>query len=355
MKKLKKPSILLFGILLLAGPLLTACAAPTPAPPQTPAPTPAPTPPGVTDLLIGATSLSSGSYIKTVTFVKVMNREIPGIRGTVVETGASEDNLARLKRGDIDLAGIVGSDSTWFAYTATGYYAGKQPFTTARILFMDSSIVTYLAVRADSGIQTLRDLQGKKVFMGATGSSYVPILQAVLDVNGIKVDMVPGTYADGVAAMKDRRIDAFHKGSAPFSLDANFLDINAFTPIRFLSYEGYFQEGIEELPGMHLEAIPTGTIKGVETHPTIKVLSSPATWVALDTFPEDTAYQIAKVFHKNWDKIRPVHGGFPPDPIEPLIGLVNLQGFAPLHAGTVRYLKEIGVDIPAHAIPPEYR
>jgi TRAP-type uncharacterized transport system substrate-binding protein len=33
----------------------------------------------------------------------------------------------------------------------------------------------------------------------------------------------------------------------------------------------------------------------------------------------------------------------------------NLNFNVPLHAGVIRYMKEVGIDVPARLIPPEYK
>lgn len=57
----------------------------------------------ITRLLIGTTSTTSSFYSYFVGASKSINRLAPGINSSVVATGASVDNIERLRKGQIDL------------------------------------------------------------------------------------------------------------------------------------------------------------------------------------------------------------------------------------------------------------
>ena len=251
-------------------------------------------------------------------------------------------------RASIDLSGIVGSDSAYFAYPGLGNYAGNA-HPNIRILFADSTTTHFLIVRADSDIMTLEDLEGKKVFMGATGSNYINILKTVLEEAGINVEQAVGGWTDGADMMKDRQIDAFMKGSSPQQLDAVIADINAFAPIRVLDMGNNLSP---EAPYLTIDEIDTSVIPGLQDQGKVKVLSGLALQMVEADFPEDLAYEMIKAYHENWDEIKQFHGGFDMEPIQPLL---NRSYIAPFHTALVKYMKELGVTVPDNAIPPEYK
>lgn len=210
---------------------------------------PRPTLAKTADLLLGATSLSSGSYVRPVAHAKVIEKYVPGTRVTVVATGASRDNLLRLMKKQIDIAGIAAVDTTYQAYNGVGAFK-KNRVSMARALFIDGELVNYFAVRANTGIKTLNDLEGKKVYLGMPGSSVQITISAVLEANGIKVKAVTGSLGDAKTMMKDRRIVGIFKSSAPYSLDAALADINTVTPLRILSIsEEQFSKAADKLRG----------------------------------------------------------------------------------------------------------
>ena len=57
----------------------------------------------VVKLNYGGTSASSGQYVYCVAMTKAINDQVPEVRVTNIETGASVENARLLQRGDIDL------------------------------------------------------------------------------------------------------------------------------------------------------------------------------------------------------------------------------------------------------------
>ena len=70
----------------------------------------------------------------------------------------------------------------------------------------------------------------------------------------------------------------------------------------------------------------------------------------LKSFPEDLAYKMVKAAFDNKNVIDQAYPGYAKyDLAQQTIKYAKI----PLHAGTVKYFKEIGVSIPANLIPAE--
>lgn len=91
---------------------------------------------GVQKMLVGATSASSSHYGYFVAASQVINKNVPGIEASVVETGATADNLRRFSRRQIDI-GMITTNTQSEAYYGQALYA-KNPVKT-KILWVMSS------------------------------------------------------------------------------------------------------------------------------------------------------------------------------------------------------------------------
>jgi TRAP transporter TAXI family solute receptor len=287
----------------------------------------------------------------------MINKYAPMARITVVETGAGYDNIKRMQRGDIHLATIGISDGLYYAYHGEGAFEGNQ-FSDIRVLYIEYEYVFHTAVRADTEIYALSDLEGKKFSYGIPGSGAERTAATIFETLNINPDRFIGGLGDAAAAMKDRRIDGLFKASTVYFLDATFADINVFTPIRLLSISDQEWSLLAPvLTGFFLFTIPAGVISGLEDHEPVSTVKGVTYVYTTKDLDEELSYNIAKALDENWQELTVVPAyGVPPDPIETLLGTLYSDGqvIAPLHSGSVRYLQEKGIEVPDAIIPPEY-
>ncbi len=288
----------------------------------------------------------------------MINKYAPGIRVTVAETGAGHDNIMRLRRGDVHISLNTASVAVNLAYNGLQRYEG-EPFPELRALFLDSEYLMQFAALADSDIYTLRDVDGKKYSYGIPGSSAEYEAIVIFEALGVQPDQFIGGLGDAATAMKDRRIGGVYKSSAVYVLDATLADINVFTPIRLISVSEEDWAIIGPLmPGYSLFHIPAGAIMGLEEHGAVTAMGGVTYITTTAELTEELGYNITKALAEHWDQIRPAHAGFPPEPLEPFLRTLVVSESeinVLLHAGTIRYLKEIGIDVPDALIPPEYK
>jgi uncharacterized protein len=94
----------------------------------------------------------------------------------------------------------------------TGAYAstGKVPARAIAVLYQS---YIHVVASAESGIKTVADMKGKVVSVGSAGSSTEAVADRVIEAAGLdpKVDVTRENLgvAESVAAMKDRKVDAF--------------------------------------------------------------------------------------------------------------------------------------------------
>lgn len=294
-------------------------------------------------LLIGSTSASSSHYGYFVAVSQLINQKVNGVATSVVETGATVDNLRRFARKQIDM-GLVTTNTGYQAYKGLADYEGKPVDT--RLLWVYVPAPQNIIVRADSGVTKLADLAGKKFNPGLRGSATEKTTEAVFKVLGIEVDPVRGSTTDIVDAIKDNRSIGYVKSGAGNRLDGSTMDIATFTKLNVLSLTpdqaakisaGLPELGVVDVPAGAGEGIPAYTTWsfGVATH-------------ARPDLDEETAYQITKAAMEDTT--------VQANAMAELKG-VNLAettmkyGSVPLHPGAARYFREKGYDIPARIAP----
>jgi len=294
-------------------------------------------------LLIGSTSASSSHYGYFVAISQLINQKVEGVDTSVVETGATVDNLRRLARKQIDF-GLVTTNTGYQAYAGTGDYEGKPVDT--RLLWVYVAAPQNVVVRADSGVTKLEDLNGKKFNPGLRGSSTEKTTEAVFELLGIKIDPVRGSTTDIVNAIKDNRAIGYVKSGAGNRLDGSTMDIMTFTKLNVLSLKPDQAAKIREgMPELGIVEVPAGAAEGIPAY---------TTWsfgVAVHARPdldEDIAYQITKVAMEDEtvqaNAMAELKGAN-------LIETTLKYGSVPLHPGAAKYFREKGYDIPERIAP----
>ena len=173
------------------------------------------------------------------------------------------------------------------------------------------------------------------------------IFREALPAMGIEPSQI---FNDGhgatATAVSDGQVDA----AILFSLPP-FAAITELEATQELNFIGLTQEQQDYLtstyPFYSADVMPGGSYAGQPED--IDVVSEWNMLVTSSDVSEDYAYLIAKTLFENTAALEEVYKGLSYCTPE------NVQYFnIPLHAGVVRYLEEIGVEVPAELIPPEY-
>src|SRR3990170_3953817 len=134
------------------------------------------------------------------------------IRATVESSGASVANAQLIGTGDADFA-LLQNDIAYYAYNGTGLAAFKDKAVKSMggVFTIYPELVQLVATK-ESGIKTIRDLKGKKVVLGPTGSGTEANALQILEAYGLREsDLGKAERIDAAAAsdqLKDRRVDA---------------------------------------------------------------------------------------------------------------------------------------------------
>jgi len=308
----------------------------------------------VRELMMGSTSSRSSMYPFMVAFAGFVNKYVPDVHVTVVESTSTLENIDRLRSKDFDFE-VSGSLSAGYqVYHGIQRYEGKA-FPEIRRLYIYQVAATMYGVRQDSGVKTIGDLHGKRFSAGIPGSQTEANVRGALGVLGIEPKWYAASLADATAALKDGRIVGFAKGSAKGNIASNFIEVNTVRPVNFLSFtEEQKAKVVPKMPWLPWVHQPAGSVKGFKPLGDILVHGFIAGSLTTKDLPEDIAYGITKALHQHGEELQATGKMLPGWKF--VESTIEYQKTAPtpLHAGFVRYCTEIGLQVPKELIPPEY-
>ncbi|MGR3600458.1 MAG: TAXI family TRAP transporter solute-binding subunit [Heliomarina sp.] len=292
-----------------------------------------------TDLLIGSTSASSSHYGYFVAVGQLINENAEGLRASVVETGATMDNIRRMERGQVDL-GLVTTNVAQHAVAGTNEFEGKQQDLT--LLWVYTGAPQNVVMRADAGVSDLSGLSGVRFNPGIKGSATESTTEAVFNTLGLTADYVRGSTTDVVDMIKDNRVAGYVKSGSGNKLDGSTMDIATSTEIAILGLTPEQSDKLKaEMPDISVVDIPEGAADGVPAY---------TTWSfgvgvgAPSSMEEKTAYQIVKAVMEDKEAqanaMASLQGANLAD--------ITVQfGTIPLHPGAARWFEEQGIELPA--------
>jgi TRAP transporter TAXI family solute receptor len=250
----------------------------------------------VSSLTIGSTNATSSSYAIAVAMAKAVKAGMPNVNVSLIETGASVDNVRRMTKKEIDF-GLVMVDTSIQARAGTGPFSGKA-VPDLSVLYVYDIANLYLAVRADAGVNTLADLQGKKFSAGIRGSGAELLTREVFKVLGIEPVWSPGSVNDATEGIANRQLVGYSKYGAGPTVDATLRELMTTTPMKLLGLTDAQRDLIKaNTKGVDFAYLPDNIIPGQTK---VLVPSVPATYSArTGTMDDATAYGVVKSLYEH--------------------------------------------------------
>lgn len=261
-----------------------------------------------------------------------------GIDVVVVSTDGSKANIESIDAGDYQLA-TVQSDVMAYAWAGTrSFEAGKvDSFRVVGGLYAEAVQL----VTMDPSIQSVADLKGKAVSIGAPGSGVyfnaIDVLAAAgLTENDIKAQYQ--SFADSTDALKDGKIDAaFIVAGAPTAAitelcttnDAFLVPIDGEVADKLMADSPYYTS----------YTIPAGTYSGQDTD--VVTVTVKATLIVSADAKDEDVYNLTKAIFDNTDAIAKENGKGAELSVENATSGMT----APFHAGAAKYFAEKGVTV----------
>ncbi len=246
-------------------------------------------------ITFGSTNAASSNFALAVAMNKAIKEDLPNVNVSMIETGASVDNIRRMTKKEIDF-GLVMVDTSIQAIEGKGPFKDKAVPDLAVLYVYDASSLQFV-VRADAGVSALTDLQGKRFSAGIRGSGAELLTRQIFAELGITPNWVPGSIQDSVEGVQNRQLVGYAKyGAGSTGLDATLRELLTSTPVKFLGFTPeQKQKVLAKVQGVDFMTLPADMIPGQPAIETPLVYSTYSTRLSL--MDDATAYAIAKAIY----------------------------------------------------------
>jgi TRAP transporter TAXI family solute receptor len=256
-------------------------------------------------------------------YADIINRELPGVRASVLVTTASVTNVQMVRDGQAEVA---------FAQADILSDALDTADLAALARVYDDQL--HLVVRATGPIRTVADLAGRRVSTGAPGSGTFITAErllrlARLDPRGIQERRLG---LDGsVTALKSGEIDAFFfSGGLPVAAIAQLAGQSAIRLVDLGDWVGQMRRAYTDV--YDERAVPA-SVYGL---PPISTIGDPNYLVVSRRLPERVAYDLTRILIERRAELGRAHPAAEWLDSRTAIHTVPLD----LHPGAVRYYRD---------------
>jgi len=292
--------------------------------------------PGTSTRLSIATGGTGGVYyVYGGALADEISQNVEGVEATAESTAASVDNMLLIENGGSDLA-FVSAD------TAADGVAGVEDFeepipaqVLAQLYLSPIQVVTL----EGSGIETIEDLAGRAVSVGAPNSATEVSAERIITLAGVDpeagIEREQLGVDESVDAIRDGTIDAFFWGGGVPT--GTITDLASTNDIRLLPTDLYLNDINQRFSEVYVGlVIPAGSYEGFDEE--VGTIGVPNFLLANESLDEELAYQVTRVLFEQQEALAEAH------PEAERLDLEGAQSVAPLelHPGARRYYEEAG-------------
>ncbi|MBV0912193.1 TAXI family TRAP transporter solute-binding subunit [Anianabacter salinae] len=265
---------------------------------------------------------------------------VPGLIASALSSNGSVANVNAIAGGSLE-SGFAQSDVATWAQTGTGIWEDREAVESLRAIASLYPETIHIVASADSGIESVADLAGKRVSLDEPGSGTLVDARIILDAYGLTEDDIEAAYLKPDQAadrMRDGAMDAFFfVGGFPAGAIAELASQEDITLVPITGAEA---EGVlSEYTFFAENLVPAGTYEGMDAD--VTTLSVGAQWITSADRPEDLIYEITKAMWNDSTR-RLLDAGHQKG--KDITVETALDGIGiPLHAGAERFYREQGM------------
>ncbi len=307
--------------------------------PTTASPTASPTTTAEKYVIKIYTGGTGGTYYPLGTkLAELINKYSNGlIEASAVTSGASVANAQALAAGDAQVI-FIQNDIAYYAYNGLYMFKDNKVSNIRGIATLYPETIQ-IVVRADSGIETLQDLAGKKVAIGAQGSGTAVNAEQILKAAGLwdKITPVYADFKQAAQQLKLGQVDAaFLTAGIPTSA---VVELAATTPVDLVEIPDDVLNKLHE-QGYKFYVrvvVPKDTYNGMTKD--VKTVAVKAMLACDSNLPDDVVYTITKILFEHLDELKQAHKKAEMISLDKALDGMSI----PLHPGAKKYYEEKGV------------
>lgn len=289
------------------------------------------------DFLTMGSGGTNAAYFQVATGIaKLVNAANIGAKLNARSTAGSIANINAMASGDLEM-GLTQNDIAAYAANGQAMFEGKKLGNLKAIGNLYPEYVQILA-RADRKVVSVADLRGKRVVVGAEGSSNAETARQILEIYGVSFSDLQAMAVSpnqALALMRDNRADAvFFTGA----LEAPAITaLTAEIPLNLLEVDTeHARQLSKKYPFYRSVTLPGGIYPGNPV--TVLGVSLFSLWAVRDTVSADVVYQMMKATFEN-PQFSQIYPGL--ERFSLAQALYNLP--LPLHPGAERFYLEKGL------------
>lgn len=291
---------------------------------------------------------SLGQAITMATFANVVTDNVDGIAVEVSGGGAATLHQMEVGRGNLDMSmtspviyNLMSAGKAMYANQADASELAEN----VSLLMWFPYGAYHFAVRADSDIELLDDIEGASVFLGPQGGGAYNAARGWVEattglVEGEDYDAIKANWQTGFQAFLDGKIDVYVNGC----LDpcGQFIQFTETEDLRFIGPEDDSGAAVDKWLGewRYRDEVPAGLYAGQKNSDPVVSFDTAVGIAVRSDLDEETVYQITKAF---WDNIDQVTSNAPWAKALDINFAASKRGLMELHPGAARYYAEAGV------------
>ncbi len=275
---------------------------------------------------------------------EIWSKFVPGVKAVAEVTGASVENVKLAHKGETVVGEVMG-DVAQAGFMGAGKFNGKK-HDILSMAIMYPNLLQVVTLK-DSGITNIEQIKGRRISSGSPGSGTNFMAENVLKALGIPLDSYKDSrlsFTETANALRDGTIDVGFWSVGPGT--SSILDLATTHDIRIIAFTPEQQQKIlaanQNYSAVELAG---GVYRGVDQPvPTIGVWNVMICQSSLDT---ELVYKLVKALYEHQDYLLKIH------PSASYTTPENAVKYSPipLHPGTIKYLKEKGIAVPAKLMP----
>jgi len=292
----------------------------------------------VPDSIIIATGGNSGTYYPLGGGMAQIFTDKAQINATAQATGASVENMHLVKNGEVDLAFTQGDIADYATKGTVMFTDGPIDNIQAVASLYNETI--QVVVAKDSPIQTIDDLKGKRVSVGAPGSGTEANAQQILEMYGMTFDDLGKadrlSFGESTSFIQDGTLDAAFVTAGTPTAAVN--ELAATKGVRIIGLDDeHIAKIIEKYPYYAEQTIPANSYSGFAEE--VKTVAVKAQLVVRAELDETVVYNLTKSLFENLDQLKNVH-----KKAEEITAEHALEGISlDVHPGAAKYFEEKGI------------
>jgi TRAP transporter TAXI family solute receptor len=261
---------------------------------------------------------------------------VPNLVAIAVSTNASVANVNAINAGQLD-AGLAGAQSVVQGYKGEGKFAGSAK-TKIRAIANLYPEDMHLVLPKGTKLDSLKDLNGKRVGVAAAGSGTQVSVRMILKHYGVKAQEAELGLSQSTQRLADGQLDAFfYAGGTPFAALIQLGSTKGFELYKFSEEE---RTAINKIIPYYVESlIPAGTYENIGYD--VQTVAVNGQLITSADQPADLVYEITKaLWNQNTRKL--LDKGHSKGKVIRME--TALKGILiPLHPGAEKFYKEQGM------------